>query len=271
MAEVSAVAFDLDGTLLDHRTASRRAFAHLVGERGGAVTPDLERSWWDAEDRHFDAWRRGIITFEEQRRRRVREVLPLIGPGAVSDSGSWGGGLPGGTGDALSDDELSDDEVSDDELDRIFGVYLNAYEAAWCVFPEVVGVLDALRSAGLAVGLLTNGAERQQEKKLALTGIRDRFDVVCTSETLGVAKPDPRAFAALCSRLRVPAGGVLFVGDDYRMDILGASAAGLATYFVDRGGDGAGVDGGDGAAHPDLLGLLPLLTCRPPSGRPCPA
>ncbi|WP_108251855.1 HAD family hydrolase [Planctomonas deserti] len=252
MAGVSAVAFDLDGTLLDHRAASASAFTQLVRELGGTATPGLQQAWWDAEDRHFEAWRQGRISFDEQRRRRLREVLPLVESASAS-----GGGL----GDrGLHDGVLGGREMSDERLDRIFDVYRAAYESAWCVFPEVVAVLDAVRSAGMSVGLLTNGSERQQEEKLARTGIRDRFDVVCTSESVGLAKPDPGAFAALCSRLGVPPADVLFVGDDYRADILGARAAGLRTYFVDRSGARRGDDGErDGASHPDLLGILPLL------------
>ncbi|MFD3444692.1 HAD family hydrolase [Microbacteriaceae bacterium 4G12] len=268
MAGVSAVAFDLDGTLLDHRTASASAFEHLVRELGGTVTPGLQQAWWEAEDRHFEAWRQGLISFDEQRRRRLRDILPLVGSveARPGDAGFRARGL--------QDGDLSGRGLSDERLDRIFGIYLAAYESAWCVFPEVAAVLDAVRSAGIPVGLLTNGSERQQEEKLARTRIRDRFDVVCTSEALGVAKPDPQAFATLCSRLGVPPAEVLFVGDDYRADILGARAAGLRTYFVDRsgdgredargarGGDGGGQDAespGEGAAHPDLHGILPLL------------
>jgi putative hydrolase of the HAD superfamily len=231
MAGLSAVAFDLDGTLLDHRTASARGLAHLVRELDAIVPRDLELAWWDAEDRHLAAWRQGRITFAEQRRRRLRDVLPLLS------------GLP------------AREFASDEQLDRIFGVYLRAYEAEWCLFPEVIAVLDAVASAGIPVGLLTNGTEEQQGRKLAATGIRDRFHVVCTSEAIGVAKPDARAFVELCFRLEVPPAQTLFVGDDYESDILGAQEAGLRGFFVDRQGDGKRRERG----HPDLLPILPLL------------
>jgi putative hydrolase of the HAD superfamily len=234
MPGLSAVAFDLDGTLLDHRTASARALAHLVRRLGADPAPGLQQAWWEAEDRHLHAWRLGLITFDEQRRRRLRDVLSLL-------AGEHGG--------------QRNDAPGDDELDDVFEIYLRAYEAAWCLFPEVLRVLDAVRSAGLPVGLLTNGSERQQERKLAMTGIRERFDVVCTSEALGVAKPNPAAFAALCSRLGRPPREVLFVGDDYEVDIVAARAAGLHTLFVDRSGDRVGPERG----HADLLALLPLL------------
>jgi putative hydrolase of the HAD superfamily len=229
MAGISAVAFDLDGTLLDHRTASSQALAHLVRRLGASGPPDLEQAWWDAEERHLDAWRRGRITFDEQRRRRLRDVLALLGTGH--------------------------EDQGDERLDAIFRTYLRAYENAWCLFPEVVAVLDAVWSAGLPVGLLTNGTEEQQGRKLAATGIRDRFDVVCTSEALGVAKPDARAFAALCERLGAPPAEVIFVGDDHAADILGSRAAGLIPFFVNRRGDREVPETG----HPDLLALLPLL------------
>lgn len=234
MSGISAIGFDLDGTLLDHRAASGEALAHLVHAWGASPSPALERAWWELERRHLAPWRAGLIGFDEQRRRRVRDFLPMV-VGA-------------------------DEERGDAELDAMFSVYLSAYEAAWRVYAEADAVLTAVRAAGLPVGLLTNGATEQQERKLAAVGIRDRFDVVCVSEAIGAAKPDAAAFAYLCSGLGVPPAEVLFVGDDYGADILGGRAAGLQTYFVNRG-DREADAAGDAPApgHPDLLGLLRLL------------
>src|SRR4051794_24952331 len=96
MPGLSAVAFDLDGTVLDHRSASARALASLVRRLGGDPAPGVEQAWWEAEDRHLQAWRLGLITFEEQRRRRLRDLLPLLT------------GADGGQGNQESSDDLDE-------------------------------------------------------------------------------------------------------------------------------------------------------------------
>lgn len=51
------------------------------------------------------------------------------------------------------------------------------------------------------VAVLSNG---DQEQKVSRTGLGHHRDVVLTSDQLGVAKPDPRAFELACAHLCVP-------------------------------------------------------------------
>ncbi len=88
--------------------------------------------------------------------------------------------------------------------------------------------LQAARSAGLVVGILTNGPSAWQRRKLELTGIGDAVDAVAISAELGVAKPDPAAFHRACELLGVAPADTAMVGDSEPFDIAGARAAGLA-------------------------------------------
>lgn len=51
----------------------------------------------------------------------------------------------------------------------------------------------------------------------------------------GAAKPDARIFEAACRALALGPAQVLHVGDDWRLDVLGARAAGLHSAWVHRG------------------------------------
>jgi putative hydrolase of the HAD superfamily len=62
---------------------------------------------------------------------------------------------------------------------------------------------------------------------------------IVDSALVGVAKPDPAVFGPALDALGLDAGRVLYVGDSYRNDVVGARAAGM------------------GAAHLDPLGLGP--------------
>ncbi|MDM7888580.1 HAD family hydrolase [Curtobacterium sp. RHCJP20] len=211
---VRAVVFDLDGTLSDHAGASTRAVDDFLRSVGVAATPTLRAAWAEAEARHFERWRRGDVDFAEQRRARLVEVLSLAGIHPSRDP---------------------------DELDVLFGRYLAAYRASWLPFPGSASLLREAADLGMVVGVLTDGTEEQQRDKLAVTGLGDLVDVVCTSERIGVAKPDRRAFEQVAAELGVPVTACLFVGDDPRRDVAGARAAGMRAVLVDPAGDGDAV------------------------------
>ncbi|WP_298990555.1 HAD family hydrolase [uncultured Pseudokineococcus sp.] len=223
------VLLDLDGTLLDHRGSVERALrawtARLAPPRAPA---DLLGAWLAAERRHLPAWRDGTASFAEQRRRRLRDVLPLLG-------------LPVG---------------DDDALDAVFAGYLEAYEAAWRAFDDVGDALAELAGAGLATAVLTNGVEEQQRAKLARLGLSGRVGPLLTAESLGVAKPDPRVFTLACERLGRPPAQVVSVGDDHALDVVAARAAGLRAVHLDRLGESPS---GERARTTTLRGLAALV------------
>lgn len=76
---------------------------------------------------------------------------------------------------------------------------------------------------------LTNG-----NADLERVGLARWFQGSVSARELGMAKPDPRAFAAACERLGLRAVDVLHVGDDLTMDVEGALAAGLHAAWVHR-------------------------------------
>ena len=206
---IEAIVFDLDGTLLDHRGAATSALDVWLPALGVEGTRALRLAWFEAEERHFDSWRRGEVSFAEQRRRRLREVLPSV---------------------ALAD-------APDPDIDALFGAYVELYEAAWRAFDDVEGALDAARSRGLTVTVLTNGTELQQAAKVSAIGLTSRLSGVFTSESLGHAKPAEEAFRAVCSRLGLATSAVLHIGDNYELDVVAARSAGLRALHLDRGGE----------------------------------
>lgn len=62
--------FDLDGTLIDHVGSVTTALEQWLPELGASLTDKLSAAWFEAEDKHFPAWRSREVTFAEQRRRR---------------------------------------------------------------------------------------------------------------------------------------------------------------------------------------------------------
>jgi putative hydrolase of the HAD superfamily len=205
----AAVGFDLDGTLFDHRRSATSAVRHLLISLDHAPTPELVEMWFRLEAEHFEAWRVGRVTFAEQRRLRLRAFLTELR-------------LPARVGDAATD--------------ALFARYLGAYRASWRAFEEAAPLLGRLRAQGTKIGVLTNGSRAQQLDKLDVIALAPLVDIVCTSEELGFAKPDRRAFEALAQRLGAPIGEIAFVGDHPEHDLTGAIGAGMPAALVDHYG-----------------------------------
>jgi putative hydrolase of the HAD superfamily len=214
-ARIALVITALDGTLLDHERAARDAVQDWVAARGWPAPADAAEQWLRLEREHFAAFTIGTITFEEQRRRRLRGFLPLVTRAGVVE----------------------------EDLDDLFAEYATFYESHWVAFDDARAVLDDLAAAGYVLGVLTNGQRAQQLAKLARVGLLDRFAVVVASSELPAGKPDPRAFTALCQRLDTAPGSVVFVGDDPLTDVVGARSAGLQAVLVDRVQEGRATEG----------------------------
>lgn len=212
MRTISAIGFDLDGTLFDHAGSASIAAGRFAEHLGVVAADEFRECWFEAEHIEFERWRSGEITFEEQRRGRLRRVLPAFG-------------LPVPEEDAA--------------LDALYAEFLFEYRAAWEAFPDSAPALRLARSHGLRIGVLTNGSEAQQFEKLREIGLIELIDVVCTSEGIGVQKPDRRAFETLADRLGVPADECVFIGDHPEHDVAGAIAAGMRGVLVERTADDA--------------------------------
>jgi putative hydrolase of the HAD superfamily len=199
------VLLDLDGTLVDQEGAVTAALRSWLPALGVAPTAEVVELWRLVQERHLVAWRDRTITFQEQRRRRLRDFLPTVGVSYV-----------------------------DEELDTVFGGYLRAYESSWRAYDDVADALALIAAAGLATAVLTNGTIELQNDKLARVGLAGRVGPVYTVEDLGVAKPHAGAFLGACERWGLPPAAVLSVGDRHDLDVLPARAAGLQAVHLDR-------------------------------------
>ena len=79
----------------------------------------------------------------------------------------------------------------------------------------------------MKLGVVTNGGQDRQRKKLDAMGLSDTMDVILISGAEGIRKPDRRIFHRALSRLGVEPREALFVGDHPEADIEGALGAGL--------------------------------------------
>lgn len=238
--------FDLDGTLIDHRSAVWEAMGQIVQAAPNATAPpdELLTSWWMLEARHMREYLAGQCSFAEHHRRRLRSFLPMLGESVPE---------------------------SPDLLDLwIAERYLPVFEAAWRCYPDVKPCLETLKRLpqGPRLAVLTNGDPEQQRAKLARFGLLDYFEAVLTPNQLGAAKP--AAYTAACKRMRTCPARAVNVGDMCESDVIAAAGAGLTGIWLDRGIDfvtGGPSPSADGTVFriERLTDLPDLLGSRPPA------
>ena len=125
-------------------------------------------------------------------------------------------------------------------------------------FDGAIDGIDAVRAAGVPVGLVSDGHGAVQRRKLAaLSGLTRRLDAVVLTDELGAAyaKPSPVAFRVACLLLEAEPARAVYVGNDPRKDFAGAREAGLRTIRTGRSPDlgGATIAGGGEPNEADLV------------------
>ncbi len=152
-------------------------------------------------------------------------------------------------------------QLDAETLDDLLRLEQEAWWVGVHVDPDAVATLEALRAAGVRVGLCSNAPfrVRSMRDQLAHVGLLSHLDAVTFSAEVGWRKPAPQMFEAAMRAVGSRATETVMVGDSVRDDIAGAHGAGLRAilYSADRAHDpedGAGAD-----ARLNLLSELPGL------------
>ena len=98
--------------------------------------------------------------------------------------------------------------------------------------PGASDLLDRLAAAGIAIGIVSNGAEPSRRELVRRLGFDRRIRTLLSSERAGVRKPDVRIFELAARELGVAADRCWFVGDHPVNDIHGARAAGMRAIWL---------------------------------------
>lgn len=117
--------------------------------------------------------------------------------------------------------------LSRDIGQQAFAVFIEArHRVEW--YPDVMPALHILANK-FRLATLSNG-----NADMARLGAAHRFEFCLSAHQIGVAKPDPRAFAEILRRSGCAAEEVLYVGDEPHHDVLGSRRAGLHTVWLRR-------------------------------------
>ncbi len=190
---ISAVAFDIDGTLYPNRAMYRASFwivlRHFRLFRAFGRARRLVRS----DPPEDDLYRRTVEITAAKLRKSVDKTAELV-------------------------------------ADVIYRCWEEVLERVR-LYPEVDHTLTQLQNAGYRLAVLSDFPVGQKLDRFGLVG---RWDVALSSEDTGYLKPHPQPFLQLASRLGVPPSQIVYVGNSYRYDVLGARAVGMRTVHLSR-------------------------------------
>lgn len=95
--------------------------------------------------------------------------------------------------------------------------------------PEVIPMLQVLRSKGYRMGIISNTTSKRMPHILLKNyGIAEFFEATVLSSELGIRKPDCRIFNHILSLMNVEPGACFYVGDQPSRDAKGPRDAGFA-------------------------------------------
>jgi len=97
---------------------------------------------------------------------------------------------------------------------------------------EVDELLNNLQQNGFRLGVISNRTNPFDEQLEAL-GISSYFELSLAAGTIDAWKPDPMIFQHALSQMNVKPDQVVYVGDNYFADVIGARNAGIQPVLID--------------------------------------
>ena len=196
--------FDIDGTLIDHASASATASLQLFDHFSGEIPfprEDFPLIWETALMKHFNRFCHGEISLFDQRHVRVRDVF-------------------------------ANSTLAEEDCDARYRVFIQHYESLTRAFDDAAPCLARLE--GQRLGIISNGAREQQIGKLRRAGLLDHFSVMVFSEDVGLGKPAGKIFVEACRLSGDEPANCVHIGDDLTADVYASNTAGLTPIWLDR-------------------------------------
>ena len=116
------------------------------------------------------------------------------------------------------------------DVDEVLRAYDWNVVPGTVVFPDVPPILQALRRAGIKLGIVTNASQpmTMRDAELRTHRLLEYFpDCRLSAADAGFLKPDGRIFACALKRLGTTPHETVFIGDNPDADIAGALSVGM--------------------------------------------
>ena len=206
--EIKHVFFDLDHTLWDFETNSKKTFSYIFEKNGLDLEFDsFIEVYQPINHRYWKLFREEKVSKADLRYGRLRAAFDAL--------------------DFKSSDELIK-ILSEDYI-----TYLADHNA---LFQAAIPILEYLQPK-YKMHIITNGFQEVQHRKLKNSNLSPFFDKVITSEEVGVKKPNPKIFRYALDLAGAKEEESVMIGDNFEADILGAKDMGMQVIFCRFNGE----------------------------------
>ncbi len=209
---VDAVYFDLDNTLIDHSAAEQKAFEHCFDSselhRGVYGKEALLRRYRVINEKLWAEYRVGHISTDELRLQRWAELM--------------------------HEQFHQHSYVPTKSVEELSALYLQQYDRSSVLMEGAEELIETMCATFRFCGLITNGFPEQVRQKLENLKWTERFHAVVISEVVGVAKPNARIFELARDLSSASDSALLYIGDNFEVDMVGAKKVGWQTIWFDR-------------------------------------
>jgi putative hydrolase of the HAD superfamily len=210
-----AILFDLDDTLIHAHQAAEAAWLVVATELADELVPltpmevavavsAVAQKFWADPVRHRH-WR---VRLRDARRRIVAEAFA-----GLANRGS----------------RLPPTRVAK----RLADKFSSYREEQMRLFPDAHEVIDALKSRGTRLALVTNGAAEAQRAKIKRFDLAGRFDHIQIEGEHEFGKPDERAYLHALRQLGVHARDAWMVGDNLEWEVAAPQRLGIFAIWFD--------------------------------------
>jgi putative hydrolase of the HAD superfamily len=207
MKNVKHIFFDLDRTLWDFEANSKKTLEEIF------ISFDLKNNI-----EHFNHFHHSYLRINA-------ELWQKYGKKKISKEELR---------DSRFKNTLKNHDIHDDDLaQKISQAYIDLSPKKTQLFPGTIETLTDLGEKGYKMHIITNGFVEVQYIKLRESKLEHYFDVIVCSEHVGFNKPDKRIFNHALTLANAKAQESLMIGDDLKVDILGANQVGLEAILFD--------------------------------------
>lgn len=210
------ICFDLDNTLFSHEEAFKKAIRNsfqtcLVKTKKSFVSfEEFYTIFKRNSDRYWDQYESKHLTGTEYRRKRFTETMKEIGLPATN--------------------ELAD------QFHRHYYEVVDDFSEP---FPGLSELLTYLTDKKIKLGVITNGMKETQWGKVERIGANRWIpkENILVSEEVELVKPDKAIFQMMEASLQISPDELLYIGDSWQHDVIGAMEAGWDAIFLNTRGE----------------------------------
>ncbi|NLM13759.1 MAG: noncanonical pyrimidine nucleotidase, YjjG family [Epulopiscium sp.] len=207
---IKAIFFDLDNTLWDHDKAQEKSIESVYEylKKLCFISDDKEtfaKIYNYCNDKVWDAYKKGKLGHSEVRINRFIDLLEHYN---------------------IKNRDLAI------ELNKL---YISIYPT-WTFLVEGAKELLEELMERYPLGIITNGFPETQAIKLEGSDLKKYFKWIVYSGEVGKAKPHPEIFDYAMDQAHVLHEEILFIGDDFEGDIIGAKEVGIKTIWFNPEG-----------------------------------